>query len=76
MNGQFTVVNVMYEDFLGQFIGGGLTYTSRVAVCLDGVFGSVCDANWDRNDATVFCNSDFSPDGDYGECSPNLSKLE
>ena len=71
MNGQFTVVNVMYEDFLGQFIGGGLTYTGRVGVCLDGVFGSVCDANWDQNDATVFCNSDFSPDGDYGECSPN-----
>lgn len=75
MNGQFTVVNVMYEDFLGQFIGGGLTYTGRVAVCLDGVFGSVCDANWDQNDATVFCNSDIVPSGDYGECS-NLSKPE
>lgn len=66
-DGQFSIVNVTYEDFLGQFVGG-LTYTGRVAVCLDGVFSSVCDVNWDQNDANVFCRSDIGPGGNYGEC--------
>jgi hypothetical protein len=74
MDGQFLVVNVTYEDFLGQFIGG-LTYTARVVVCLDGVFGSVCDVDWDQDDATVFCRSDFGLDGDYGEYSLKLLQL-
>ena len=68
MNGQFTVVNVTYVDALGQFVGG-LAYSGRVAVCQDGVFGSVCDVNWDQNNANVFCNSVLGLDGDYSECS-------
>ena len=68
MNGELSIVNVSYDDFLGQFLGG-LAYSGRVAVCQDGVFGSVCDVNWDQNDANVFCNSDFGLDGDYGESS-------
>ena len=67
MDGQFSVVNVTYEDFLGQFVGG-IAFSGRVAVCLDGVFSSVCDVNWDQNDANVFCGSDFGLGGDYGEC--------
>ena len=71
-NGEFNLVNVTYENFLGQFGGDGITYTGRVAVCLDGIYGSVCDTNWDQNDATVFCNSNFGIGGDFGKCS--LSK--
>ena len=33
-----------------------LSLTGKVGVCLDGVLGSVCDVNWDVNDASVFCN--------------------
>ena len=65
-DGRFSIVNVTYEDFLGQFIGG-LAFTGRVGVCLDGVLNSVCDVDWDQNDATVFCRSDFGLGSDYGE---------
>ena len=27
----------------------------RVEICLGGVWGTVCDENWDSNDATVVC---------------------
>lgn len=73
--GEFSVVNVTYEDFLGQFTGGGISFIGRVAVCLNGVFGSVCDVDWDQNDATVLCNSDFAPDGDYGEYSLKVTGI-
>ena len=71
VNGEFSIVNVTYDNYLGQFSGGGFTVTGKVVVCLDGVFGSVCDANWDQNDATVFCNG-IGVDGNLGELCPNF----
>ena len=38
-----------------QLVGGSSTSEGRVEICQDGVWGTVCDNDWDRNDATVVC---------------------
>ena len=55
-NGEFSVVNITYENYLGLFGGGDFALTGKVGVCLDGVLGSLCDVNWDENDTSVVCN--------------------
>ena len=67
MDGDFSAVNISYENYLGQFSGGSLTIIGQVGICLNGVVGSVCDINWDQSDASVFCNTNFGLDGNYGE---------
>ena len=73
-NEEFSVVNITYESSLGQFSGGGFALTGKVVVCLNGVFGSVCDVNWDESDATVFC-SGIGLNGNYGEFNAYVLKL-
>ena len=34
---------------------GDTIYSGRAEVCVDGQFGTICDENWDNNDALVFC---------------------
>ena len=75
VNGEFSVVNITYENYLGQFDGGGFTVTGKVGVCLDGVLGSVCDINWDVNDASVFCNS-IGLGENYGELHVNQTSYQ
>lgn len=29
----------------------------RVEICLDGAFRSICETDWDANDATVVCRT-------------------
>ena len=74
-NGEFSVVNITYENYLGQFGGGGFMLTGKVGVCLDGVLGSVCDVNWDVNDASVFCNG-IGLGENYGEFYTNMYIIE
>ena len=50
-------MNVTYDSYLAALIGGNYSVSSRVGVCQNGVYGSVCDANWDHKDANVICNS-------------------
>lgn len=56
-DGDFLVLNITYENYLDQFGGEDFSFTSSVAICQNGISGSVCDVNWDQDDATVFCNS-------------------
>ena len=36
-------------------MNGTTPYEGRVEICYDGVWGSVCDSNWDYFDAAIVC---------------------
>ena len=60
MEGEYSLVNITYDDYLAVLSGGEFTVRGRVVVCQDGVYSSVCDVDWDQTDASVFCNSPFT----------------
>ena len=64
--GDFSVVNITYDNYLALFIGGEYSVSGRVGVCQGVVYGSVCDANWDLEDANATCNS-LGLGSDFGE---------
>ena len=55
--GQITLLEPQYEGYLNIFTGGQVNITGPVGVCRNGSHGTVCDTNWDANDAAVFCRS-------------------
>ena len=47
-----------------RLIGGQLETEGQVEVCIDGVWGNICDYQWGHDDASVVCNQlGYAPDG-------------
>lgn len=47
-----------------RLIGGQRETEGQVEVCIDGVWGNICDYQWGHDDASVVCNQlGYAPDG-------------
>lgn len=60
------------EDGEVKLLEGQSMYEGRVEVCFNNKFSTVCDRNWDINDATVVCNQlNFTVGGSKWETKLN-----
>ena len=51
----FAVIDASCTDGVARLVGGQSSGEGTVEICYSGVWGSVCDDDWDRNDAAVVC---------------------
>ena len=63
MNLSTTVRGICLDGDL-RLQGGATPLEGRVEICRNAVWGSICDTNWDADDATVVCRQlGFSDQG-------------
>ena len=62
-NGSLTLGN--YTS--GYTESGRFYQQGRVQVCVDGIYGAICDIGWDDLDAQVVCRELGNDAPDYGE---------
>lgn len=55
--GEISIVSPIYDNYLNIFTGGPVNISGRVGVCRGDLYSTVCDVNWDSNDADVLCRS-------------------
>ena len=57
--------------------GGSGNYSGRVEVCFNNVWGTICDDNWDKEDAKVVCSQlGFNPEGKLHDVCMWVSKTD
>ena len=58
-----------------RLVNGFTDYEGRVEVCLNGVWGTVCDDFWSTNDAVVVCNQLNISSAGKNYCVPTLNTI-
>ena len=59
-----------------RLVGGNIANEGRVEICINNVWGTVCDNSWSSTDATVVCRQlGYSAQGQSFQCVTNYIQL-